>query len=245
MKEGSPISDRIRFGGPGVRPSAPGWPTGAVGDSNDLEFLLQHFFHYAGKIWLLENDLPQDADGLARFDTSRTILDYRRYRTDGGEVPLDDGLDVEESFLLAQLVVGKPLSCLLNSAMPETPTARIGRVIRLEPDALLDAVRKRWPVAVDTRQPVKGQIDRWGALAPAFTTLVYDGFTGHCILLRGVERGTGRILYWDPWPLRSVLCAENNEAGANAELIDEDSWMWALEPDAMARVLFAVFVPAG
>ncbi|GAA4512737.1 MULTISPECIES: hypothetical protein [Nonomuraea] len=234
------MTELIRFGGPAPPAAVAG------GGPTDLSGLMQEFLHYLAKIWLLEHESPHDAAGLARFDLDRVIADYREHRARNREIPLGDGLDVEESFLLTQIVAGRPLRCLLNSAMPEVPTARIERITSLDPAALVQDVRGRWKIELDARTPMSGQLARWGTLAPAFTALVYDrvkGF-GHCVLLRGVERASGSFVYWDPWPLRSLLCAENNEAGADARLVDQDQFLWALEPASMERVLFAVFVPA-
>jgi hypothetical protein len=73
---------------------------------------------------------------------------------------------------------------------------------------------------------------------------VYDGVTGHCILLRGIERKTGRLIYWDPWPLRSLLCVDKNKAGVAAQVVPGGKIFWTLSPEEMSRVLYSVFVPA-
>src|SRR5262249_38976498 len=95
------------------------------GGAPALQDLLQEFFHYIAKIWLAANDAPQDADGLAAFRFGEVIAAYRGHRMAGRPVPLDLGLDVQQSYLLAQLLARRPLTCLLNTAMAGMPSARM------------------------------------------------------------------------------------------------------------------------
>lgn len=236
----------IRFGGPGASPTPSGvvgpWPPQGPGG---VEFMVQDFFHYLGKIWLdRQNHTPQDAHELSSFKLAPVIAAYRAYRSAGHQVPLDEGLDLEQSYLVTQLVARRPLTCLLNAEMSELATPKMARVRILSATDLVAEVGRRFKVEIDTNRDVAGQLQRWGSLAPFFVALVFDGETGHCILLRGVERRTGRLIYWDPWPLRSLLCIESNKAGVSAQLVPSGEFFWTLDPDSMTRVLCAVFTAA-
>jgi hypothetical protein len=221
----------LRFGGPGALAPTPGqsprpWPPRGQGV---VEFLLQEFCHYAAKIWMSDHVVPQDADGLATFDFAVVAEAYRQHVSRGDVIPLDDGLDLAESYLLAQLISRQPLRCLLNSAMPPSSTQRMARVASVTPSNVMASVH-RW----------------FGSAQPAsLTALVYDAGwdAGHCILLRAASADTQRVTYWDPWPLRSLLCAENNGSGVSAELVEDGSNIfWSVDQRLLAKVIYAIFI---
>lgn len=232
----------ITFGGAGraTTPSLIG--AGPPAGNGSVSELLQDFIHYLGKIWIQDHPVSQDAQALARFDMAEPINDYRMYRRAGREVPVDDGFDLEQSYLVAQLVAHTPLTCLRNTAMPEVPTKRIARLSSLPPAELVQEVFRRFPVQLSIRRPIADQLDRWRGLARSASALVYDGNVGHCVLLYGVDHKTQRVIYWDPWPLRSLLCQENNRAGVAAQAVPTGEFFWTISADELARVLFAVLV---
>jgi hypothetical protein len=78
-----------------------------------------------------------------------------------------------------------------------------------------------------------------------YITLVFDGEIGHCIMVTGLQKDSDRLVIWDPWPLRSLLCSENNIAGVAAELLpsDDDSPFWSISAEELSKVIYATFVP--
>ena len=75
---------------------------------------------------------------------------------------------------------------------------------------------------------------------------VFDGQSGHAIVLRGYDPRTKRFYYDDPWPERSLLCHEYNLAGVDAQPArpagPNSKTVWALSEEELARVVYAVFI---
>jgi hypothetical protein len=179
----------ITFGGESgsaMSPVAAGLPTGG----GSVSELFQDFMVYLGTIWLQEHDVDQDAQALAHFDIAAPISAYRSHRRAGRRVPSGGGFDLEQSYLVAQLVARAPLTCLHNAAMPGVPTGRIARLWTLPPAELVAEVLRRFPVGFSTQAPVAGQLDRWRGLVRPASALVYDGSVGHCVLLSGADQAT-------------------------------------------------------
>jgi hypothetical protein len=206
--------------------------------------LLQEFYHYVGHIWLEDHDPPQERQELAGFRISDLVSSYKIYRAEGGDIRLHEGLGLERTYLLTQLVARTPLVCLLNSEQPDTSTPRMSRLRPMPPAELLDALQQRCKVRLNTGKDIAGQTSRWGNLCPSHIMLVHDGETGHCVVLTGFEQGSNRPIIWDPWPLRSLLCSENNIAGVAAEPVRSDEPFWTVSAEEFARVIYAAFIPA-
>ncbi len=115
----------------------------------------------------------------------------------------------------------RPYTLLVSSAQPGQPYERVVRKAFLAPAEITRALR----LALQLHGP--------------FMTLSFDGRTGHCILMRAEDRDTGDFLFHDPWPGRSLLCVENNEAGVDARL-DPNGAGWLITPSDLEKVVFAV-----
>jgi hypothetical protein len=235
------MSQQIHFSGK-VGPISSGIP----GYSRDVSGLVQEFFHYLGHIWVQNFDPPQSADELARFAIGDVIEAYRVYRAARGAIPMDDGLDLVSSYLVAQIIARAPLICLLNNAIAheDATTTRMARVRALSPQDLIAFLQGKNRARLNTHKDIGGQIRRWGALCPMYTTLVYDGEIGHCIVQVGVEHKSERLIIWDPWPLRSLLCQENNRAGVAADAVTSEEPFWTVSSAELSSVLYAIFIPA-
>lgn len=182
------------------------------------------------------------------------IEEYRAYQASGGNVPIDQGLDLEASYFVAQILAQAPLVCLLNKEKEDISTPRMARVRHLPPGKLIASLQQSYVDRLDTSKPINdqikrqygtfGQVDRSGESTQFYSTLVYDGETGHCIILIGVEQGSGRLVLWDPWPLGSLLCYENNIAGVDAQhVLSGEEGYWTISVEEMVRVLYAVLIP--
>lgn len=210
----------------------------------NLDQILQEFFHYMGHIWVHNHNPPQTVDDLSAFNISEAVDAYRSYQSSGGNVPIDKGLDLESTYLMAQVLAQKPFICLLNREKEDISTPRMARVRHLLPGELIAVLQRNYLAKLDTGEFIRNQVDRSGNVASMYTTLVYDGETGHCIILVGVEQGSDRLVLWDPWPLGSLLCYENNIAGVAAKPVPSGETYWTVSVEEMARVVYAVFVPA-
>lgn len=219
------------------------------GYSRDVNGMMQDFYHYMGHVWVQNFDPPQSADELAHFDIGEVIGRYRAHQAAGKPIPMDKGLGLVSSYLVTQIVASTPLVCLLNSAIAQedaSTTERMARVRFLAPQDLIAILLKKSRARLNTHKDIGDQITRWGALCPMYTTLIYDeeGDMGHCIVQVGVENKSERLIIWDPWPLRSLLCRENNKAGVAAEAVASDEPFWTVSPAELASVLYAIFMPA-
>ena len=79
-----------------------------------------------------------------------------------------------------------------------------------------------------------GKIENFGA-----KLFVYDGRMGHCVGVRGHNPVAGKFEYHDPWPGRSLLCREFNQAGVDAQQTND---RWQITEKELERVIFAAFV---
>jgi hypothetical protein len=79
--------------------------------------------------------------------------------------------------------------------------------------------------------------------APGIPALLFDGVAGHCIMLRGKERGSSRLVCWDPLGMRSFLSSGNNRIGVAAQLVPSGEYFWTLPLLDLIRMLYGIFVP--
>lgn len=123
--------------------------------------------------------------------------------------------------------------CVVNTLQPPQPSARISRLLPLEGTQVMELLHRLFRHPQDARK-------RWPAL-PVDTPLavgVYDGDRiMHQIVLFGIDTSSGSFVYKDPWPNRSLLCAENNSAGVAAEQVASGEDLWLLSPPAMESVI--------
>ncbi|NOT27862.1 MAG: hypothetical protein HOP16_17390 [Acidobacteria bacterium] len=136
--------------------------------------------------------------------------------------PKGDGATVEQVWLLFTTFGILPY-CVLVRPVPEGETRRIARFVNETPSQLIAHFKKI--------QEAEGGI---GA-----TTLHYDGRTGHCVTVLSYDGPRDRFIYADPWPLKSLLSAENNEAGVNAV---QEGKRWSVTAAELEKVLFAAMI---
>ncbi|MHC4238576.1 MAG: hypothetical protein ACYSUC_02290 [Planctomycetota bacterium] len=108
--------------------------------------------------------------------------------------------------------------------VPKSQITRLGRVIHYSPKKVVEVLKKI--------QGAEGFIGT--------TTLHYDGKTGHCITMQEYDNMKDRFTYYDPWPLKSLLCQENNIAGVDAQ--PEEGKSWSITSTELEHVVFASFV---
>jgi hypothetical protein len=238
------MTQQILFGGsaPLTSPdTALSWPP--EGD-DATEILFQEFCHFLAKIWLRDNHRATlDPQNISEVALTSAIEEYRIYRSAGHDIHLDEGLDLEQNYLVAQIVASMPLVCLLNKTMPFAPSPRITRIRHLSVTELTDEVNRRCSMEFDTARNMIAQIMNMREQAPGIPALLFDGVAGHCIMLRGKERGSGRLVCWDPIGMRSFLCPGNNRIGVAAQLVPSGEYFWTLPIFDLIRMLYGIFVP--
>jgi hypothetical protein len=136
--------------------------------------------------------------------------------------PKGKGATVEQAWLVFTLLGVEPY-CVLAHPVPQNQTARITRLVRSTARQLVDALQ--------AIQRAAGKIQA--------STLHYDGKTGHCITVQSYDQQRDRFVYHDPWPLKSLLCAENNIAGVDAQ---PEETNWSVTSAELEGVVFASFV---
>jgi hypothetical protein len=75
------------------------------------------------------------------------------------------------------------------------------------------------------------------------TILIHDGRSGHCITLSEFLDDGFRFVYYDPWPVPSVLCKGCNRAGVEAASYDEEANLWTITVKELLSVIRGVMVP--
>ncbi len=161
----------------------------------------------------------------------------RAYIAAHGRTP-KRGATVEELWLGQQLYFRKPIDCLLNASLPDGPTRRITRLGRL-PAAEIWTFLERMYVDPSLERPF---LDSPIGICPA-TLLVYDGDrVAHVVSVWTIWEE--QLHFMDPWPARSLLCAERNCAGVAAKQSRLLRNGWQITKEEFLRVVFAVLVYA-
>ncbi|HEY2168983.1 MAG TPA: hypothetical protein VGJ30_05115 [Candidatus Angelobacter sp.] len=155
------------------------------------------------------------------------------------------GLTLEEVFFMLELGFGAPSMTLINETVPQEFTSQIARERKLflSANVILEFLN------------VHFERMRYGHLKyhKSVQTLYYDklGHTGHSILLLDSDSSTHLFAYFDPWPCRSLLAEENNNAGIKAHPLPPDKLFevgrytvraWSVTDKELAGVLVAAFV---
>jgi len=136
--------------------------------------------------------------------------------------PKGKGATVEQVWLVFSLLGVEPY-CLLAYPLPEESVKKITRLVKYTAREIVEALK--------SVQRSMGEVNA--------STLHYDGHTGHCIRITAYDAAHDRFIYHDPWPLKSLLCAENNMAGVEAQ---PEGTRWSVTATELERVVFASFV---
>jgi hypothetical protein len=234
------MTQGIRFGSQlgSSKPVLRSWPPQGP---DAAEVLFGDFCNFLGKIWLRADDsaIQNTTVFTAHMDVAAEA--YCAYRESDPVIDLSQGLALEESLLVSQAVAGFPLTCLLNLTMAQNAVQSDGRMQWLSPQDLVLAIRHGCRGIFDTDRNVVSQIREQGSTAEGMQALLFDGSVGHSVLIRGVERGSGKLLCWDPIGVRSCLGKGRNQAGVAATLVKTREFFWVVPGDELASILFCVF----
>ncbi len=213
------MSEILFFGGTGNQNEL----TGRLNlNACDASLFVRALSSWIARVWVNETTVPTEGPELENFHEFRLIPIFRaRYQTDGGR--LRRGTTIEESWLSSQLTWRTPARCVLASPYAVSqPLGRVSRKTILEP--------------VEFQQT----LHHWFAAGgPPVFAMVHDGQQGHSIMVFGVDQD-GRFRFYDPWPVRSLLCAEQNVAGVVADEDTEASGAWRVSGRDLQKVLVAV-----
>jgi hypothetical protein len=204
----------------------------------DEEFLKteQALLQYVATTWVHQNRVPTEPPELTRFEITRLWPAYRAFLKSGGQLE-KRGRSLEEEWLLFQLGLKSPVTCLLNSVQPEQPAGRISR-LRLLTASEIWVEFQRWYENPALDRPLLP--DKPAAICPT-SLLVYDGAkVAHVIAAFSVW--ANELHFQDPWPGRSLLCAENNAAGVRARKSNFIKPGWRITAKEFQRIVFAVFL---
>jgi len=192
--------------------------------------------HYVATIWVNRNEVPTEPPALTEFDVWKLWPEYRAFIESGQRCP-ERGGSLEELFLMLQLRIAAPITCLLNSDQPEQPIARITRLRRLRAREIWSELQLYYA----NPKLHRPNPDRPMGVAP-IQTLVYDGTrVAHGIL--SLMIWDNELHFQDSWPEVSLLCAENNSAGVAAQKSNLATNSWRISADEFQRVVFAAFLP--
>lgn len=134
------------------------------------------------------------------------------------------GASLPQAWRLHRDMLNIRFVCLVATGRPATSTDDIDQVSLIAPGDLLQLLARG-----------SAMLERFSA--PMF---VYDGRAGHAITLLGHDPEAGEFLFADPWPGKSLLCAEYNVAGVDAW--QDEERRWHISEGDLALVLFAVFL---
>jgi hypothetical protein len=146
-------------------------------------------------------------------------LEFERDYEAGAWRKLNRGMTLEETWYIFDYE--SPHLCIVNSESPPQPIDHIERLLVVTPDDMISIAMEHL------------------LLAGGLPTLVSDGEFGHAIYLTGDNGGGHWFAFHDPWPGRSLLCAENNAAGVKAAPY---SGRWRITRAELIRVLISFLV---
>jgi hypothetical protein len=205
----------------------------------------ESFCHWVMTVRVDQPDVPTEPAALAKFDIDSLIPEYHAFIKGGGKSP-EHGASLQEFCLATQLHLRRLITCWVNVDQREQEVTRIKQLRRLCAAEIWTELEKAY---AEHRTNYKLPVDTPGFF-PA-TTAVYDGDDiAHFInawTIRDEE-----LHFGDPWPGRSLLCAENNSAGVAAResnLIrgvdpksQENRASWRITRAEFERVVYAVFL---
>jgi hypothetical protein len=209
-------------------------------DKMDAHARRQAFGLWLGIVYLngtddyeYRHDVPAEEDPLL-------VLQFTKEYEAGAWRKLGRGLTLQELALTLEYSTGQGFMALVNSNGPPTHTPRLTRKLVLDADAILELVMVSYGLkGAGRRRPL--------------ATLFYDGKIGHCITLLDADPSGARFAYHDPWPGRSLLCAEHSAAGIAATSLGTtkihfspdksvETPVWGVTREELARVLVSTFI---
>jgi hypothetical protein len=135
----------------------------------------------------------------------------------------EKGANLQQSWMTCTLFGLFPY-CLLSTNQEPVSTGTIKTVLPFTSQELVQILRKYLK----------------SGDAKSLQTLYFDGTIGHCINLLDYNEPFDRFLYSDTWPLKSLLAAENNEAGIDAQHVAGQRW--SITGAELEKVIFACFM---
>jgi hypothetical protein len=196
----------------------------------------QAFLQYIATTWVHQNRVPTEPPELTRFELQVLWPAYHTFLDSGGKLETR-GRSLEEEWLIFQLGLKSPITCLLNSAQPEQPVGKISRLRKIEAKEIWIEF-KRWYDNPSFDRPLMPDVP--AAICPT-SMLVYDGAeVAHVICAYSVW--ANELHFQDPWPGRSLLCEKNNVAGVRARKSNLIEHGWRITAKEFYRVVFAVFL---
>jgi hypothetical protein len=155
-------------------------------------------------------------------EVSSEAADFLRSTPEGRLLYGDpnQGGTLPQAWRLAGARFGINYVCLIARGRPDTED--IENVVLISPKDLVNVLARRF---------TNGDF--------AVTLFVHDGRMGHCVVLVGYTPENGRFRFHDPWPGKSLLCREFNQAAVDAQPI---GLLWEITEQEFERVVVAVFV---
>jgi hypothetical protein len=184
------------------------------------------FLQWLGTVWVNENDAPLYDEDVSAFKTFALISTFRRSFADGAWRNMMRPMTVEELHLMNQIMDNRPRAQMTAGKYNQHAWApRVRRLLTLDADKLVHGLGQYF---ITLRQV--------GAPTLPVQAMVHDGVTGHCITVTDLTIDHRFFVYMDGWPERSLLCAENNVAGVDAQPFPQ--WpFWAIKPTELATII--------
>jgi len=209
-------------------------------DKMDANARRQAFGLWLGIVYLSGTDDYEYRPDVPAEEDPLLVLQFQEDYEAGAWHKLGRGLTLQELALTFEFMTGHGFMTLINSNGPATNTPRLMRKLVLDADAILELVSVTYAAkGAGRRRPL--------------ATLFYDGKIGHCITLLDSDPSGTRFAYHDPWPGRSLLCAEHNRAGVAATSLGTtkihfspdksvETPVWGVTREELARVHVTTFI---
>ena len=169
--------------------------------------LLANFGMWLGAVYAMEHDVAVDPQSLAQFDPVSVMPLYHQ-DTQRGEDADREGLSIEQSWLMQQLLLRRPTTCVIVDQFTGQPTTRITRLRVSSAESLVAELFQRlarnfsfegrtgWVAALE---------DAYFEPAEPITLGVLIDHGGHAIRLESADPTTQELFYWDPWPTGTLV----------------------------------------
>jgi len=185
----------LRFGGSSLQ-TPPDEPP------STSSMLFQSFATWLGSVYAMEHELSLEPGDLAAFDPVDVMPEYQA-DADRARLAMEQGMTIEQSWLVDQLLMRRPSTCVLVDRYAGQPLSRVTRLRVASAEALAGEIVDR--LARNFRFEGRNVLvaafeDAYFEAAPPMPLGVLGDGGGHVVSAVSADLRNGEIRYQDPWP---------------------------------------------
>lgn len=205
-----------------------------------------YLYYFIGKIWCETSKAKWEPNSISELNSRDLLEDCKKFFREGGTMETN-GVSLEQAWFLETVRFKTPFLSVINKNMPLEENRRIAYKAVVDTGGMLGFFDYLCSEE-NTNIRYYSSMDYRLFTTPAY---IYDGENGHHIELFGFNLFTNNIIYFDPFPYKSLLCFENNKAGVNAQRYQvpiplseySSTPLWQVTKEELEKVIYAIFIP--